>query len=244
MKLVLCYELSLVELQNTISFLQRSIHVTEILCLKPDELKLVNLEDYSIYCVHFDLNSEIKTHAELSRWLVQNDYNILNPYLETNNIFDDKLLFAQFLKANEINHPETQVIDNSELTIDKAMIVKARCGTEKKGFADYSKEAFENISLYDDVLLQEKINIKNEFKVLNLLGSLYSDQELELNLKKQIFDLDKLIQDYLSLNNLEKVSIYSMDILEDQKGEYYFLELNLRPGALYRFKEKFSLSAH
>jgi hypothetical protein len=239
-KLILCYELSLDELNESVSFLNKKLRPKEILCLKPDELKIVNLEDYSIYCFHFDLNNEINTHADISRWLLKNDYGLLNPYSETHNIFDDKYLFSQFLLANQILHPQTEILDSFKHDCGSSLIVKARHGTEKKDFADYSKEAFEKIALYDDVVVQEKIDIKNEIKVLYLDGSLYANQIVSSELKEQVQKICNLIGDYLSQNKQDKVYIYSIDILEDKESNYYFLELNLRPGAFYRFKESFN----
>jgi len=88
---------------------------------------------------------------------------------------------------------------------------------------------------YDDVIVQPKILIKHEFKVLYLLGGFYSDANLDPSLIREIISFDIKLEKYFKQNNLEKPSIYSIDILEDIHANIFFLEINLRPGALYRF---------
>ena len=52
---------------------------------------------------------------------------------------------------------------------------------------------------------------------------------------EEIKIFDSKIETYFELNNLKNPSIYSIDIIEDFDSNIFFLEINLRPGALYRF---------
>jgi glutathione synthase/RimK-type ligase-like ATP-grasp enzyme len=237
-KLILCYELCLEDLRVSIAFLNQTLKPREIVCLKPNELLELedsNFKDSYTYTFHLNLDDEINTHAKISRLFNQLKQIQLNPFYEDKNMFDNKFLFSKFALANSIPHPKTYLLKELSSDFDDSFIVKPCHGTEKIDFANFSQTATEKILAYDDAIVQPKIQIKQEYKVLYLLGNFYSNFSLASNLISEIKIFDSKIETYFELNNLKKPSIYSIDIIEDFDSNIFFLEINLRPGALYRF---------
>lgn len=243
-KLALCYELSIEDLKGSVDYLKEFYQ--EIQCVSVVELEDSDLREYDLYVFHLNLNTELQTHQQISQCAKKNNLKILNPYPLVSNLFDDKYLFANFLLSNSIRHPKTFLIADIEGFQAKDFatgdyFVKARHGTESKDLGDLSKDSLSKILSYDDALIQEKINISKEFKILRINGEFYSNLQLTNTQIEKLIELDKLIMSYLELNNNEEVCIYSIDLLEDINGESYILEINLRPGAFYRFIKPLNL---
>ena len=235
MKLALCHELTLNDLEASIKFLKDKLDPDEILCLNKDEINDFKLEDYDLYFFHLNLNSELETHASLTRQSLSNDLKLLNPYLEEANIFDDKFAFYQFLLANGFKTPQTKLFEQLEEELEDTHIVKARHGTEKKDFDNYSQGAIEKILNYDDALVQEKIDIDQELKVLFVFDQVYSNSELDNETQVELARFKEQLSKFFSIKNIKSPKIFSLDLLLDKNQNLFFLELNLRPGAFQRF---------
>ena len=237
-KLVLCYELALDQLDASIDFFKNTLKPNELVCLKPSELESFSDEPDSLYTFHLDLKKELETHSYISAWAKKKQIKELNPFYYQANIFDDKYLFAKFCIVSGIGHPKTKLINSIKEIEDESGVIKPRFGTENKDNASYSPELLEKILSYDDALFQEEIKTVVEYKVLFLIDKFYFDKSIPGSLEKELLIFKEKLDHYLSQKKLSKVEIFSIDILEDQNGHYYFLELNLRPGALYRFQYK------
>ena len=232
-KLVLCYELALDKLDKSRAFIKQALNLENLDCVHVSELEDFDFQDTHLYSFHLDLNKELETHSHISTWAQKNNVDQLNPFYHDKNIFDDKYLFAQFCLSSAIKHPQTKLVTEFEAL--SSGCVKPRHGTENKDNDDYSDELLKKILSYDDALWQEKIEIKEEYKVLFLNGALFADKDLADELQAEIKSfIDKLMQ-YFKQQSMLEPRIFSIDILENQNSGIYFLEINLRPGALYRF---------
>jgi hypothetical protein len=233
--LAIIHELDLDDFKKSILFIQKEIKPSEILCIKAFELNDCLLDDYFFYTCHLNLSNELRTHENIS--LKIKAEKSLNNFLFEKNIFDDKYLFYQFLLANNLPCPETLLLNKESSNDFHTKILKPRFGTEAIDFADYSLPALRKILTYDDALLQEKINIHQEVKILVFCEQVFANQQINEELKRSLKTLITCIK-----NHLAELSpkIYSIDILIS-KEDFYFLELNLRPGAFFRFTHSINL---
>ncbi len=267
--LYIVHNLDAKELEQTTSRLKVLTEFKDVQTLessKLDELtqKIKDKDSAIFLTMHLALDQEIASHQKISGTLLANSLFQLNPYNKIAKIFDDKYLFYALLTANDIKQPYTeliaqgQVINNEYLEkIQRKLeehckkcqgyIIKPRNGTEKIDFmefenlsADLVKERIKKIHKYDDCIVQERIAINQEFKVLYLEGKLHITQsQASKSTDKALFDelyqFVDLIEDHAKLNQIIMPEIFSMDILETMDRGYMILEANIRPGALYKF---------
>jgi hypothetical protein len=101
------------------------------------------------------------------------------------------------------------------------------------------KQQINKIHKYDDCIIQERININKEFKVLFLQGKLHiskaqSEKASDPALLTELYEVIDLIDDYAKQNQIIMPEIFSLDVLETMDKGYIILEANIRPAALYR----------
>jgi len=98
-------------------------------------------------------------------------------------------------------------------------------------------EFLEKIALihqYDSVLIQEKLNFKEEYKIIFLEGYLFSAKALSENLLVLCQEFLKALEDYAKLMRESLNRFFSIDVLELFNGELVVLETNSRPAGIYK----------
>ena len=232
MELTIIHELDKALLEESVRFLKTALPIEKLNFLDITKFKSRSLGPESfIYTFHLDLNTEMQKHQEVSHWASKNGLKEINSY---DSFFDDKYSFYNFLLANGIKTPRTEIL-GSQNSIINNLVIKARHGTEKKDFCalddlDLDAKEIAKIQSYDDVLLQERIDIAQEYKYLYCNGELYAQQRNKPKVKEFALTIAKKISaDYSQ-------KIFSIDIVEDREESLFCLEANLRPAALYQFK--------
>lgn len=213
-----------------------------------------------LFISNLDLKDEIITHKKISKHFESIENPIeLNPYTELAEIFDDKFKFYQLLISNGIKTPRTILIQKDSLIFSHPhdfssnIFLKPRFGTESwdakffKVEKNNTKEFYSHINrikAYDDVLYQEFIDIKHEFKVLYLeidekcywsgIGENFKKFGNEILILSR--ELLEIFRDFENLKNIKrKIKIFSLDFVISKDLELFVLEANIRPNALYKF---------
>ena len=263
--LYIVHDLDAQELEKTISRLKELTEFKSIETLHSSQLdetlsKLQHKNSAIFLTMHLTLDNEISNHQKISSKLLSHSVFQLNPYNKIAKIFDDKYLFYALLTANAIKQPYSELIAQNHhydedslkeiqarlLKHSQHFIIKPRNGTEKIDFMEFDsinttevKEQIAKIHKYDDCIVQEKININKEFKVLYLQGKLHitktqSEKASDQALFVELYEIIDLIDDYAKQNQIIMPEIFSLDVLETMDKGYIILEANIRPGALYR----------
>ncbi len=216
-----------------------------------DSLDTNDLENSVIFTTHLNLDSEIATHQKISSWAFEHQFYQLNPYNKIAKLFDDKYMFYVLMKANDFKQAETFVVAKGQATLEdlqlkdfRKLILKPRCGTESRDteIVDASELSLNNdivckILNYDDVLIQNFIEKKNEFSVLYLCGKFYSKTKIDNpNLENTLKEFTEMLEDYSRRNQVIMPHVFSLDILELDSGKLMILEANIRPAKIYSYK--------
>ncbi len=264
--LYIIHDLDAKELEKTINRLKELTEFKDIETIHSDKLDefLNQLEqkDSAVFLtMHLALDNEIANHQKISGKLLSKSVFQLNPYNKIAKIFDDKYLFYALLTANAIKQPYTELIAQNHPISDKYLnemqgrlskeaehlIIKPRNGTEKIDFMEFDslnapdvKKQIIKIHKYDDCIIQEKISISQEFKVLYLQGKLHisktqSEKASDKALLTELYEVVDLIDDYAKQNQIIMPEIFSIDVLETMDKGYIILEANIRAAALYIF---------
>jgi|GEM_PF-2618327 len=194
--------------------------------------------------LHLALDNEIPTHKLISARL--SSCNQLNPYDLLAEIADDKYSFYNHMLAAEIPQPETAKLDAGDyddayisgfilkfMNSFAGVVLKPNHGTEKLDFfmltdmelLDLALQHARKILSYDDLIIQRYIETDNEYRVLYLLGSYYSVQQIDMSYLPQIQAIVKALP--------QEPKILAFDILDDN-GVLIPLEMNIRPAAMHR----------
>jgi glutathione synthase/RimK-type ligase-like ATP-grasp enzyme len=263
--LYIVHDLDAKELEQTIYRLKELTEFKSIETIhssKLDEIlsKLEQKNSAVFLTMHLSLDSEIANHQKISGKLLTQGVFQLNPYNKIAKIFDDKYLFYALLTANAIKQPYTELIAQNHAITEKSLndmqhrlskeakhfIIKPRNGTEKIDFMEFDslnaaevRQQITKIHKYDDCIIQERININKEFKVLFLQGKLHisktqSEKASDPALLTELYEVIDLIDDYAKQNQIIMPEIFSLDVLETMDKGYIILEANIRPAALYR----------
>ncbi len=240
-KLSIIHELDPSYLQSSSKWLQ------DCLCL--DEIELISLDQLTEFAkpsaalvLHLALDKEIYTHRKISQYLSERGVLELNPYQAFAELCDDKYLFYEHMLAAELPQAKTQLFTQQQLgsletTLGSAMkpfVLKPRRGTEKLDFWSGSdmeaalKQA-QQIWAYDDLLLQDYIEHRAEYRVLYLAGKLYTtsfEASRALDSNKQVQEIIEALESLLA-----GVWIFAIDIL-DTGTSLIVLEANIRPARI------------
>lgn len=249
-KLLIVHELNSEELKATQLHLEALFNYQSIELVKAEEF-IANISNYNpastlILILHLDLQTEIKKHQEISLQCFKHGLFQLNPYNKIAKLFDDKYLFYILMKANEIKQAETinLPINYNDISILKKLqevIIKPRHGTEKidtQYFANpnLGLALIDKIHQYDDVIVQEFIKHVNEYKITFINGQFFSRIAIKnKELKNYLNDLIDIIDNYARSNQILMPSMFSIDILEQESGEFIVLEANIRAAGIYKF---------
>lgn len=264
--LYIVHDLDAKELEQTIYRLKELTEFKDIKTLPSSNLDefLSKLEhkDLAVFLtMHLSLDNEIANHQKISGKLLSESVFQLNPYNKIAKIFDDKYLFYALLTANAIKQPYTELIAQNHPINEKLLnemqsrlskeakefIIKPRNGTEKIDFMEFDslmnsevRQHINKIHKYDDCIIQEKININQEFKVLYLQGKLHvskkhPEKASDKALLTQLYEVVDLLDDYAKQNQIIMPEIFSIDVLETMDKGYIILEANIRAAALYIF---------
>lgn len=207
-----------------------------------------------ILVLHLDLRDEIKNHELISRHASLLGLDLINPYNQVTEIFDNKYKFYQFMIASGLEQLKTKEIANSaealkiiqEFTSNSILgnfILKATHGTESRdqfylsanqlnNFQHIEKELnsyLKRVLSYDSIILQEFLENAETRKIL-----IYQEQILSKNIKEKD---KKLIQEFISELKeiyIELPEIFSLDFLCSE-SKTIILEANSRPAAIYKY---------
>jgi len=257
--LFLIHSLPAAELKKSIKFLKSHSEFKKITTLEAsdlDQLKKHNPLQILLYSFHLHLDDEIASHQRISSWALENDYFQLNPYNKIAKIFDDKYLFYTLMVANDIPQPFTMTKLKSDNAITEGdyqnfknypkIVVKPRFGTERidleiidKDYFYLEHSAVTKINSYDDCIIQEFIDCDLEIKVLHFMGQFFCSHQIKDSspLKAFVHELVDVIDNYAIKSEIIMPQVFSMDILI-RGQEFFILEINIRPGAFYRFQYK------
>lgn len=255
MTLFLVHGLDAKILDKTKKALKEKTEFKDVICVDFNNIsKLLDYDPKSIYIyvVHLPLDEEINIHKEVSKWAFDHDIYQVNPYNKIAKIFDDKFLFYALMTANEIRQPFTLALhrNNKVLTEDEIsklmryerIVVKPRHGTEKIDFAilnskglDVNDPAIQKILKYDDCLIQEYIEDPKETKALYLFGDIYIMDDWGAEQKNFTAEIVDVIDNFASSNQLIMPEIFSIDLMYS-KNEILVLEANIRPAAIFKYK--------
>lgn len=104
------------------------------------------------------------------------------------------------------------------------------------------------IHQYDSVLIQEKLNFKEEYKIIFLYDNVFSAKALSEKILALCSQLVAAFKDYASFKSEETAlkhassseimpDIFSIDLLELASGDLVILEANVRPAGIFKCVE-------
>jgi hypothetical protein len=222
-----------------------------------------------ILSLHLSLDNEIKNHKLISDHASKLGLKQLNPYNSFAELFDNKFLFYNFMLAQgfkqaktyylEKNHSETEIYDVLDGLAANGMdsfLIKPSSGTESidqysfklKEFSlklDFILEKITMIQKYDSLLIQEKLEFKEEYKIIFLYDNVFSAKALSekiLALCSQLlsafkdyvcFKSDGIARKHASSSDIMP-DIFSIDLLELASGDLVILEANARPAGIFK----------
>lgn len=227
-----------------------------------------------ILCLHLSLDNEIKNHKLISDHAFKLGLKQLNPYNSFAELFDNKFLFYNFMLAEgfkqaktcylEKNCSETDIygiLDDFSASGLDSFLIKPCSGTESidqysfklKEFPlklDSLLEQITMIQKYDSVLIQEKLEFKEEYKIVFLYGSIFSAKALSEKILALCSQLIAAFKDYVCFKSERTTrkyasssdivpDIFSIDLLELASGDLVILEANARPAGIFKYVEYF-----
>ncbi|MFZ4084083.1 MAG: hypothetical protein ACOYK1_00895 [Vampirovibrionia bacterium] len=95
------------------------------------------------------------------------------------------------------------------------------------------------IHQYDSVLIQEKLNFKEEYKIIFLYGNIFSAKALSEKILALCSQLLSAFKDYACFKSEFMPDIFSIDLLESASGDLVILEANARPAGIFKCVEYF-----
>jgi hypothetical protein len=227
-----------------------------------------------ILSLHLSLDNEIKNHKLISDQALKLGLKQLNPYNSLTELFDNKFLFYNFMLAEGFKQAKTcylgencseadiySILDNLAASGIDSFLIKPCSGTESidqysfklKEFPlklDSLLEKITMIQRYDSVLIQEKLEFKEEYKIIFLYGSVFSAKALSEEILVLCSQLIAAFKDYLCFKTEETArkyasssefmsDIFSIDLLELVSGDLVILEANARPAGIFKCVEYF-----
>ena len=225
-----------------------------------------------ILSLHLSLDNEIKNHKLISDHASKLGLKQLNPYDSFAELFDNKFLFYNFMLAQgfkqaktcylEKNYSETEIygaLDGFAASGMGSFLVKPCSGTESidqysfklKEFSlklDSILEKITMIQKYDSLLIQEKLEFKEEYKIVFLYDNVFSAKALSEKILALCSQLVAAFKDYACFkfggtackraNSSEILpDIFSIDLLELASGDLVILEANARPAGIFKCVE-------
>jgi hypothetical protein len=227
-----------------------------------------------ILSLHLSLDNEIKNHKLISDHAFKLGLKQLNPYNSFAELFDNKFLFYNFMLAEgfkqaktcslEKNCSETDIydiLDNLIVSGVDSFLVKPCSGTESidqysfklKEFSVKLDSILEKITMiqkYDSVLIQEKLEFKEEYKIIFLYDNVFSAKALSEKILDFCLQLLSAFKDYACFKSEGTAckhtssseimpDIFSIDLLELAGGDLVILEANARPAGIFKCVEYF-----
>jgi len=227
-----------------------------------------------VLCLHLSLDNEIKNHKLISDHASRLGLKQLNPYNSFAELFDNKFLFYNFMLAQgfkqaktcylEKNCSETDIYDILDgITASGVdyVLIKPCSGTESidhysfklKEFSVKLDSILEKITMiqkYDSLLIQEKLEFKEEYKIVFLYDNVFSAKALSKKILALCSQLVAAFKDYACFkfggtackraNSSEILpDIFSIDLLELASGDLVILEANARPAGIFKCVEYF-----
>ena len=95
------------------------------------------------------------------------------------------------------------------------------------------------IHQYDSVLIQEKLNFKEEYKIIFLYDNVFSAKALSEKILALCLQLLSAFKDYACFKSEFMPDIFSIDLLELAGGDLVILEANARPAGIFKCVEYF-----
>ncbi len=230
--------------------------------------------EVEILSLHLSLDNEIKNHKLISDHAFKLGLKQLNPYNSFAELFDNKFLFYNFMLAEgfkqaktcylEKNCSETDIygiLDDFSASGLDSFLIKPCSGTESidqysfklKEFPlklDSLLEQITMIQKYDSLLIQEKLEFKEEYKIVFLYGSIFSAKALSEKILALCSQLIAAFKDYVCFKSERTTrkyasssdivpDIFSIDLLELASGDLVILEANARPAGIFKYVEYF-----
>jgi hypothetical protein len=227
-----------------------------------------------ILCLHLSLDNEIKNHKLISDHSFKLGLRQLNPYNSLAEIFDNKFLFYNFMLAEGFKQAKTcylgkncseaeiySILESLNTSSIDSFLIKPCSGTESidqysfklKEFPlklDSLLEKITMIQKYDSVLIQEKLEFKEEYKIVFLYDNVFSAKALSEKILAFCLQLLAAFKDYASFKSEGTAckhassseimpDIFSIDLLELAGGDLVILEANARPAGIFKCVEYF-----
>ncbi|MEB3315780.1 MAG: hypothetical protein VKK32_06175 [Candidatus Melainabacteria bacterium] len=216
-----------------------------------------------ILCLHLSLDNEIKNHKLISDHAFKLGLKQLNPYNSLAELFDNKFLFYNFMLAQGfkqaktyylgINYSKTEVYDILDGLAASGMdsfLIKPCSGTESidqyafklKRFSLKLDSIIEKITMiqkYDSLLIQEKLEFKQEYKIVFLYESIFSAKALSEKILAFCLQLLAAFKDYACLKSEFMPDVFSIDLLELASEDLVILEANARPAGIFKCVKHF-----
>jgi hypothetical protein len=227
-----------------------------------------------ILSLHLSLDNEIKNHKLISDHAFKLGLKQLNPYNSLAELFDNKFLFYNFMLAEgfkqaktcylEKNCSETDIygiLDDFSASGLDSFLIKPSSGTESidqysfklKEFSVKLDSILEKITMiqrYDSLLIQEKLEFKEEYKIVFLYDNVFSAKALSEKILDFCLQLLSAFKDYACFKSEGAArkhassseimpDIFSIDLLELASGDLVILEANARPAGIFKCVEYF-----
>lgn len=222
-----------------------------------------------VLCLHLSLDNEIKNHKLISDHAFKLGLKQLNPYNSLAELFDNKFLFYNFMLAQgfkqakacylEKNCSKTEIysiLDNLTASGMDSFLIKPCSGTESidqyafklKGFSLKLDSIIEKITMiqsYDSLIIQEKLEFKQEYKIVFLYESIFSAKALSEKILAFCLQLLAAFKDYACFKSEGTAckhassseimpDIFSIDLLELASEDLVILEANARPAGIFK----------
>jgi hypothetical protein len=216
-----------------------------------------------VLCLHLSLDNEIKNHKLISDHAFKLGLKQLNPYNSLAELFDNKFLFYNFMLAQGFKQAKTchlqqscspaevhSALDTFNARGVDSFLIKPCSGTESidqysfklKEFSLKLDSIIEKITMiqkYDSLLIQEKLEFKEEYKIIFLYDNVFSAKALSEKILALCSQLLSAFKDYAYFKSEFIPDIFSIDLLELANGDLVILEANARPAGIFKCVEYF-----
>jgi hypothetical protein len=211
-----------------------------------------------VLCLHLSLDNEIKNHKLISDHAFKLGLKQLNPYNSLAELCDNKFLFYNFMLAQGFKQARTcylekncskteiySILDNLTASSMDSFLIKPCSGTESidqyafklKGFSLKLDSIIEKITMiqrYDSLIIQEKLEFKEEYKIVFLYDSIFSAKALSEKILAFCLQLLAAFKDYARLKSEFMSDVFSIDLLELASEDLVILEANARPAGIFK----------